>query len=172
VTVLSRPESNWRVTLIDTGLDTQTGGRIKRLAEHLDSPFLLTYGDGLSDVPIDQVIEHHRRSDALATVTAVHPIPRWGALEIDSHRVTGFSEKPVDPTSWVNGGYFVMEPAVLDLVDGDTTALEREPLQELAAENRLAAYQHEGFWMAMDTARDRDEHIALWDAGSAPWVVR
>jgi glucose-1-phosphate cytidylyltransferase len=172
VTVLSKPKRNWRVTLVDTGLDTRTGGRVKRLAQHLQETFLLTYGDGLSNVPVDRVIEHHRAIGALATVTAVHPIPRWGALTIADHRVTGFSEKPADPTSWVNGGYFVMEPAVLELLDGDDCGLEQEPLQKLASDGQLAAYPHDGFWMAMDTARDRDELNSLWDEGAAPWLSR
>src|SRR5205085_5798041 len=171
-TLLSKPDNDWHVTLVNTGADTQTGGRIRRLTAHLDETFLLTYGDGLSDVPVDRVIEHHRRLGAAATVTAVHPIPRWGALEIRDDRVAGFAEKPSDPSSWVNGGYFVMEPSVLELLDGDSCALELAPLQKLAADGQLGAYQHDGFWMAMDTARDRDELNALWNDGAAPWVIR
>lgn len=171
VEVLSQSNLDWKVTLIDTGLDTRTGGRIKRIEGLLDETFLLTYGDGLSDVPIDRLLEHHRQHGVLATVTAVHPIPRWGAMSIDAGRVTGFVEKPADPSSWVNGGYFVMEPAVLDLLHGDETGLEQEPMEQLAATGQLAAFPHEGFWMAMDTARDRDELNALWEADQAPWAA-
>lgn len=169
VEVLSQPSLDWRVTLVDTGEDTMTGGRIKRLASHLDETFLLTYGDGLSDVPLDHLLEYHRNIGTLATVTAVRPIPRWGAINIDAGRVWGFAEKPRDQHAWINGGFFVLEPDVLDLVTGDECYFEREPLETLAARGELAAYEHEGFWMAMDTARDRDELNALWDSGAAPW---
>jgi glucose-1-phosphate cytidylyltransferase len=172
IDLLSQPAEDWRVTLIDTGQTTKTGGRIRRLRHLLDDTFLLTYGDGLSDVPIDRLIEHHHAVGATATVTAVHPLPRWGALGIEDEHVVGFSEKPTDPGSWVNGGYFVMEPDVLDLLADDETGLEQEPMETLAARRELAAYQHEGFWMAMDTARDRDHLNELWDSGSPPWVRR
>lgn len=169
VEVLSQPSLDWRVTLVDTGEDTMTGGRIKRLASHLDETFLLTYGDGLSDVPLDHLLEYHRNIGTLATVTAVRPIPRWGAINIDAGRVRGFTEKPRDQHAWINGGFFVLEPDVLGLVTGDECYFEREPLETLAAQGELAAYEHEGFWMAMDTARDRDELNTLWDSGAAPW---
>lgn len=171
VQVLSEPEIDWRITLVDTGQETMTGGRIKRLAPYLDGTFMLTYGDGLSDVPLDRVLAQHRSQGALATVTAVRPLPRWGALTIDEGRVTGFAEKPHDPHAWINGGFFVVEPEVLDLLSGDACYFEREPLQHLSADGRLGAFQHEGFWMAMDTARDRDELNALWAAGDAPWAA-
>jgi glucose-1-phosphate cytidylyltransferase len=172
VEVLSKAAEDWRVTLVDTGQSTMTGGRIKRLARFLDKTFLLTYGDGLSDVPIDRLIDHHRAQGTEATVTAVHPLPRWGALAVENDRVVGFQEKGSDPSSWVNGGYFVLEPSVLDLLQGDGTGFEQEPMEELAARGQLAAYQHEGFWIAMDTARDRDELNLLWERGNAPWVRR
>ncbi|MBO9520733.1 MAG: glucose-1-phosphate cytidylyltransferase [Nocardioidaceae bacterium] len=171
VELLSQPAKNWRVTLVDTGQDTKTGGRIKRLERFLDDTFMLTYGDGLADIPIDALIEHHRVQRATATVTAVHPLPRWGALSVEDERVVGFSEKPADPSSWVNGGYFVMEPEILDLLV-DEPGLEQEPMETLAARRQLAAYRHDGFWMAMDTARDRDELNELWDRGDAPWTAR
>lgn len=170
VQVLSQPDVDWRITLVDTGQETMTGGRLKRLAPHLGETFMLTYGDGLSDVPLDQVLRQHRAQEALATVTAVRPLPRWGALSIAEGKVTGFAEKPSDPRDWINGGFFVVEPDVLDLLPDDACYFEREPLQHLATHGLLGAYQHEGFWMAMDTARDRDELNALWEAGDAPWA--
>lgn len=170
--VLSQPAENWRVTLVDTGLETRTGGRIKRLARFLDDTFLLTYGDGLSDVPIDALVDDHRKARTRATVTAVNPVPRWGSLRIDGDRVVGFSEKPSDDNSWINGGYFVLEPNVLDLIDGDETGFEQGPMEQLAAESELNAFRHRGFWMAMDTARDRDELNKLWASGEPPWIPR
>ena len=173
VEFLSKPAEDWRVTLVDTGQSTMTGGRIKRLAPYIeDETFMLTYGDGLSDVPIDRLLLHHRQQSARATVTAVHPVPRWGALSIEDDRVAGFSEKPSDESSWINGGYFVLEPSVLDLLHSDETGFEQEPLETLAANRELAAYQHDGFWLAMDTARDRDELNVLWERGGAPWVPK
>jgi glucose-1-phosphate cytidylyltransferase len=172
VEVLSEHTENWKVTLIDTGASTMTGGRIKRLAHLLPDTFLLTYGDGLSDVPLDKLIEYHRELGAVATVTAVNPIPRWGALEIEHGRVAGFREKPTQPDSWINGGFFVAEPRLLDLIEGDDIGLEQLPMETLATRGDLAAYQHEGFWMAMDTARDRDELNARWNDGTAPWARR
>ncbi len=169
-TVLSPPAEDWTVTLADTGLASMTGGRIQRLAPHLDGRFLLTYGDGLSDVPIDRVVALHEREQASVTVTAVSPPPRFGALEIDGTRVTRFAEKPLNTNARINGGFFVVEPGVLDLLSGDDCVFEGGPLEELARVGKLAAYQHDGFWMAMDTVRDRDELNALWDSGSAPWV--
>lgn len=170
VEVLSHPAEAWTVTLVDTGQTTMTGGRIKRLAPFLDDTFLLTYGDGLSDVPIDGVLGYHREQGTEATVTAVHPLPRWGALSVEKGRVVGFHEKGSDPSSWVNGGYFVLEPSVLDLLHDDDTGFEQDPMETLADRNQLSAYQHEGFWMAMDTARDRDELNLLWERGNAPWA--
>jgi len=172
VDVLSDHAEDWRVTLIDTGESTMTAGRIKRLAPHLTETFLLTYGDGLSDVPIDQLIKFHQEHGVTATVTAVNPIPRWGALTVDAGKVIGFVEKPTENQSWINGGFFVMEPRLLELIEGDETGLEQQPMETLASAGELAAFRHSGFWMAMDTARDRDELNALWDAGQAPWAKR
>jgi glucose-1-phosphate cytidylyltransferase len=169
---LTQPQEGWKVTLVDTGLDTLTGGRIKRLAPLLTERFLLTYGDGLSDVPIDALIAHHEGQGSLATLTAVHPIPRWGALAVRGDRVVGFEEKPEDPDTWINGGYLVVEPEVLDLLEGDHDAFEQRPLRVLSQRGQLGAYQHGGFWRAMDTARDRDELNEIWNAGPAPWIDR
>lgn len=172
VEVLSDHAENWKVSLIDTGEATMTGGRIKRLAPLLAERFLLTYGDGLSDVPVDKLIEYHGESGAIATLTAVNPIPRWGALTIEGGRVVGFKEKPTQSHSWINGGFFVVEPSLMDLIEGDHIGLEQLPMETLAARGELAAFQHEGFWMAMDTARDRDELNSRWNSGTAPWARR
>ncbi|MEO5852617.1 MAG: glucose-1-phosphate cytidylyltransferase [Nocardioides sp.] len=169
VEYLSRSNLDWKVTLIDTGADSMTGGRIKRLAPLLTERFLLTYGDGLSDVPVDAVVDLHQRSGALATVTAVHPPPRFGSLGIADGLVTDFREKPSDSHDWINGGYFVVEPEVLNLIEGDHVSFEQAPLTTLAERGRLAAYEHGGFWMPMDTIRERDELNRIWEAGDAPW---
>ena len=169
VEVLSRHQENWRVTLVDTGESTMTGGRLQRLAPMLTEPFLLTYGDGLSDVPVDKLLDYHVAKGAVATVTAVHPAPRFGALDVQDGMVNRFREKPNDGQDRINGGFFVMQPDVLDLVDGPGCVLEAGPLATLAGRHQLAAYEHDGFWMPMDTLRDRDELERLWQAGDAPW---
>ena len=169
VEYLSQSRVNWKVTLIDTGEDSMTGGRIKRLAPLLTERFLLTYGDGLSNVPLDRVVDRHEKSGALVTVTAVHPPPRFGSLGITDGLVDEFREKPGDLHDWINGGFFVVEPAVLDFIDDDNTPFESAPLTTLADRGQLAAYQHDGFWMPMDTVRERDELNRLWDSGRAPW---
>jgi glucose-1-phosphate cytidylyltransferase len=169
-TVLTPHNEDWRVTLVDTGDATMTGGRLRRLAPLLDSTFLLTYGDGVADVDLEALVTHHRRHDVLATVTAVHPPPRFGALEISDGLVTRFREKPIDGQDRINGGFFVVEPPVLDLLTGDDCTFEAEPLATLAARSQLSAYGHDGFWMPMDTLRDRDELNRLWAAGQAPWA--
>jgi glucose-1-phosphate cytidylyltransferase len=170
--VLSPCAEDWSITLIDTGLDTMTGGRLKRLAPFLQERFLMTYGDGLSNVPIDAVIEHHEKSDALATVTAVSPPPRFGVLELSGGLVSRFAEKPVDTGSRINGGYFVVEPDVLELVEDDSTVFEAGPLTTLAEQGRLAAYEHDGFWMPMDTVRDRDTLNHLAESEVPPWTTK
>lgn len=172
VEVLSRHEEDWRVTLVDTGDETMTGGRLKRLAAMLTETFLLTYGDGLSDVSIEKLIHYHRERSAVATVTAVHPDPRFGALGIEDGMVARFREKPADSRDRINGGFFVMEPEILSFLTGDECVLEADPLINLAASGQLAAYEHNGFWMPMDTLRDRDELNRLWDEGPAPWVTK
>lgn len=171
VNYLSASSRDWKVTLIDTGLETMTGGRLGRLSDLLDERFLVTYGDGLSDVPVAAVLRHHEAHGALATVTAVHPPPRFGALAVSSGKVTHFGEKAADSIDWINGGYFVIEPEVLDLVEGDASVFESDVLPRLAEAGRLAAYQHNGFWMPMDTIRERDELNRIWCEGHAPWAA-
>lgn len=170
VDILTEHGEDWSVTLVDTGEASMTGGRIRRLAHLLDEPFLMTYGDGLADIRLDQLIACHRERSGLATVTAVHPAPRFGALETSNGMVTRFREKPVDFHDRINGGFFVLEPEVLSLLTGDDCVFETDPLATLAAMGKLAAYEHDGFWMPMDTLRDRDELNRLWDKGQAPWV--
>ena len=162
----------WRVTLVDTGETTMTGGRIKRLAPYLagDDAFILTYGDGLADVDVTALLDTHRRSGRLATVTAVKPPGRFGAMEIADGQVTGFTEKPHGQGGWVNGGFFVLSPTVLELIDGDETTWEREPLERLAADGQLGVHEHDGFFHPMDTLRDRQRLEELWETG-APWMV-
>jgi glucose-1-phosphate cytidylyltransferase len=163
---------DWRVSLVDTGLHTMTGGRLRRLRSWLDGgTFMVTYGDGVSDVDVTALLAFHRSHGKLATVTAVRPPARFGGLLMDGTMVREFSEKPQSGEGWINGGYFVFEAAVLDYVEGDATSLEREPLERLAREGQLAAYQHEGFWHPMDTLRDLRTLSALWESGKAPWKV-
>ena len=160
----------WRVTLVDTGEHTQTGGRLKRVAEFLDGDtFCFTYGDGLSDLDIGAQLASHRERQALATVCAVQPPGRFGALDIDGHRITRFSEKPQGDGTWINGGFFVLEHSVLGRIEGDNTVWEREPMEALARDGLLSAFTHEGFWQPMDTLRDKNRLEELWQTGSAPW---
>ncbi len=162
----------WRVTLIDTGLHTKTGGRLKRIREHLDDgPFCMTYGDGLSDVDITALIAQHRQSGKLATLTAVYPPGRFGVLEVSGKKVVGFKEKVENKTSLINGGFFILEPEALDIVDGDDTFWEQEPMEKLAADGQLMAYEHKGFWQPMDTLREKNHLERLWASGAAPWKV-
>lgn len=170
VEVLSQHPLDWRVTLVDTGDATMTGGRLRRLAPLLDERFMLTYGDGVSDLPVDELLRYHQDCGGLATVTAVHPPPRFGALAIEDGMVTRFREKPSQSQDRINGGFFVLEPQVLSLLTGDDCVLEADPLSTLAERGQLAAYQHDGFWMPMDTLRDRDELNRLWDSGTPPWA--
>jgi glucose-1-phosphate cytidylyltransferase len=160
----------WRVTLIDTGDETQTGGRLKRALPYVDGEdFCFTYGDGVSDVEVGALLEFHRGQRTLATVTAVQPPGRYGALELHGERIAGFQEKPHGDEGWINGGFFVLSPQVGDYIEGDATVWEREPLERLAREEQLASFKHEGFWYAMDTLRDKNELEALWRSGRAPW---
>ena len=163
---------DWRVSLIDTGLSTMTGGRVKRLANAIDNePFLLTYGDGVADINIDLLLEFHKSHGKMVTVSAVHPAARVGELEIENQRVVSFQEKPQISQGWINGGYFVIQPEFFDLIDGDATVLEREPLEKAASMGELMAYKHEGYWQCMDTKRDRDHIDELWNREEAPWQV-
>ncbi len=160
----------WRVTLVDTGELTQTGGRLKRAAEFLDDgTFCFTYGDGVSDIDIGAELAFHREQGALATVCAVQPPGRFGALNIDGNRITRFTEKPQGDGSWINGGFFVLQPETLRYIEGDNTIWEREPLEALARDGQLTAYPHDGFWQPMDTLRDKNKLEELWQSGSAPW---
>lgn len=163
----------WRVTLTDTGLSTQTGGRIKRILPYLgdDREFCFTYGDGVGNVDIKAVIELHRREGRLATVTATQPPGRFGAVNFDGHRVTEFQEKPVGDGGWINGGFFVLSPEIGKYIEGDFTLWEHEPLKNLAADGQLSVYRHDGFWQPMDTLRDKQHLEALWSSGKAPWKV-
>jgi glucose-1-phosphate cytidylyltransferase len=163
----------WRVTLVDTGANTMTGGRVKRVAEHLKGEtFCLTYGDGVGDVDISAVIAHHRSRGQKATLTAVQPPGRFGRLKLDSEqRIHSFEEKPEGEGGWINGGFFVLEPDVIDLIAGDETVWEREPLETLARTGELSAYRHNGFWLPMDTLRDKNMLEDLWASGKAPWKV-
>lgn len=162
----------WTVTLVNTGVTTMTGGRIKRIAPYVgNETFCLTYGDGVSDVNICALVDFHRSQGRLATVTAVPSPGRFGILDIDetSETVTRFHEKPDSEMGWINGGFFVVEPSVVDYIDGDDTTWEREPLERLSRDGALAAYRHRGFWRPMDTLRDQRELEALWNSGRAPW---
>jgi glucose-1-phosphate cytidylyltransferase len=171
----------WRVTLVDTGAETQTGGRIRRVGEYVrGETFMLTYGDGVADVDIAKLLEFHRAHGKLATITAVQPLGRFGALQIDEDpadrpvsapAVRAFQEKPVGDGAWVNGGFFVLEPAVLDRLGGDDMPFESAPLESLAADGELRAYRHRGFWQPMDALRDVRTLQTLWDSGAAPWAV-
>lgn len=162
----------WKVTLVDTGLETMTGGRLKRIKKYLDDEdFCFTYGDGVSDVNIAKVIEFHKESKSLATMTAVQPPGRYGVMEIENFTVTKFKEKPKGNGGWINGGFFVLSPKIIDYIDDDMSIWERAPLERLAADKELIAYKHEGFWQAMDTLRDKIKLEELWSSGKAPWKV-
>jgi glucose-1-phosphate cytidylyltransferase len=171
MTVHERKAEPWRVTLVDTGEDTLTGGRLKRVADHIrnEDCFCFTYGDGLSDVDIGRLIAFHRSHGKIATVTAVAPPGRYGALDIDAGTVTAFTEKPRGDGGLINGGFFVLSPKVLDFIDGDRTSFEGAPLSALVSEGHLAAFEHRGFWQAMDTIRDRTILESLWESRKAPW---
>lgn len=162
----------WRVTLVDTGEHTMTGGRLKRVARYLDEEvFCLTYGDGVSDINMLDLIAFHKEQNVLATVTAVQPPGRFGALDMDQSRVLSFDEKPPGDNSWISGGFFVLSPKVIDYIEGDQTPWEREPLESIAANRQLSAYKYRGFWYAMDALRDKNYLEDLWNSGRAPWKV-
>jgi glucose-1-phosphate cytidylyltransferase len=163
----------WKVTLVDTGENSMTGGRLRRVRDYLkdEQDFCFTYGDGVSDVDIGKVIAFHRAAGVDATLTATYPPGRFGALDIQNGRVGSFREKPKGDGGMINGGFFVLKPRVIDLIDGDDTTWEREPLERLSTSGQLAAYQHEGFWQPMDTLRDKTHLESLWQSGQAPWKV-
>lgn len=161
----------WKVTLIDTGLETMTGGRVKRAQKFLgEDTFLLTYGDGLSDINIDELVSFHKKNGKVMTLTSVQPEGRFGALEMNGDQIYKFAEKPKGDGSWINGGFFVCEPKVFDYItEGDSTILERSPLESLAKDGQLVAYKHSSFWKPMDTLRDKTQLEQLWNSGKAPW---
>lgn len=162
----------WRVTLVDTGEHTMTGGRLKRVRPYLgDEDFCMTYGDGVSDVDVSALIAFHKKNGRLATLTATQPPGRFGALDFSGDLIRSFKEKPQGDSSWINGGFFVLSPKVIDYIENDATTWEREPMERLAAEQQLAAYRHDGFWQPMDTLRDKSQLEALWQSGQARWKV-
>lgn len=162
----------WKVTLVDTGENTMTGGRLKRIKPYLDTEdFCFTYGDGVADICIDKLIEYHRLQGTLATVTSVQPPGRFGSLDIERGKVIGFKEKPQGDGAWVNGGFFILSPRVIDYIENDYTTWEREPLERLASEGQLSVFKHKAFWQPMDTMRDKVMLDQLWATGKAPWKI-
>jgi glucose-1-phosphate cytidylyltransferase len=162
----------WRVTIVDTGEHTMTGGRLRRVRNYLGAePFCLTYGDGVSNVDIPALVEFHRQKGCLATVTTVQPPGRFGALNTEGGIVRSFKEKPDGDSMWINGGFFVLDPAVIDRIQGDSTIWEREPMESLARDGQLSAFEHRGFWQPMDALRDKNLLEELWAAGKAPWKI-
>ena len=163
---------DWRVTLVDTGQSSMTGGRVRRMKPYIENEtFLLTYGDGVSNVNLEELVAFHKNHGKLVTVTAVRPGARFGELQLDNLQVTSFQEKPQLGQGWINGGYFVIEPGFFDLIAGDSTILEREPLEQAARMGELMAFKHEGFWQCMDTKRDRDNLEEMWRQGNALWKL-
>jgi glucose-1-phosphate cytidylyltransferase len=172
IRVHSNAAEPWSVTLVDTGAETMTGGRLRRVRHYLDEdPFCFTYGDGLSDVDVTATVAHHRASGALATMTTVQPPGRFGAVRFEEQKIVAFDEKPQGDGAWINGGYFVLSPRALDYIDGDDTVWERGPLERLAADGKLSAFVHRGFWQSMDTLRDKTLLEEYWAGGRAPWKV-
>ena len=161
----------WDIELVDTGLDTMTGGRLKRIQSHIDDTFCVTYGDGLGNIDINNLISFHREKKSIATLTAVHPPERFGVLSLNDDYVTEFHEKHSGESSWINGGFFVFEPEIFDYLDDDKTVLEKFPLETLAKENKLTAFKHTGFWYPMDTLREKKYLEDLWSSGNPPWKI-
>lgn len=162
----------WRVTLVDTGEYTMTGGRLKRVSRYLDNEdFCFTYGDGVGDINITKLIEFHKKQETLATCTATQPPGRFGTLDMNQNKIVSFDEKPLGDGAWINGGYFVMSPEVIDYIDGDDTTWEKEPIEKLAKEGKLSAFKHMGFWKPMDTLRDKNQLDEMWNSGKAPWKI-
>ena len=169
LTIHKNDSESWKISLIDTGLKTMTGGRLKRVKDYLGDRFCFTYGDGLSNINIKDLIDNHAKSSCDATITAVQPPSRFGVINLDGNKVSSFREKPSGETSLINGGYFVLEKKVIDLIDDDQTIWEKEPLTRLAESSNLNSYFHDGFWQPMDTLRDRNKLEELWAGGKAPW---
>ncbi|MEZ4909317.1 MAG: glucose-1-phosphate cytidylyltransferase [Saprospiraceae bacterium] len=163
----------WKVTLVDTGLNTMTGGRVKRVKKYIDNnPFMLTYGDGVSNVNIKKLVNFHQQNKGLVTVTSVQPSGRFGTLNIsEDDKVNAFEEKPKGERGWINGGFFVCQPEVIDYIDDDSTVFERKPMETIANEKKMIAYKHDGYWKCMDTLRDKTELENSWDSGNAEWKL-
>jgi glucose-1-phosphate cytidylyltransferase len=173
IEVHNRDTDNWKITLVDTGRDTMTGGRIKRIQKYIGQErFMLTYGDGLSNIDLSSLIEFHKSHGKTCTVTSVKPDGRFGVLGIDdNHQVYHFNEKSADDVSWINGGFFVCEPSVFDLIEDDQTIWERTPLESLAQKGELLGFKHQGFWKPMDSLKDKNDLNTLWDSDNAPWKI-
>ena len=162
----------WKVTLVDTGLNTMTGGRIKRVRKYLDDePFMVTYGDGVSDINISELVKFHEKHGKIGTMSAVQPEGRFGVLDIENNQINAFREKSKDDSGWINCGFMVMNPEIFDYIEGDTTIFEKEPLEGLAKDGQLMAYKHNGFWQCMDTLRDKEKLEKMWSSNNAPWKV-
>ena len=170
-TTLESKTEKWKVTVLDTGLNTMTGGRLKRAAKYLDEPFMLTYGDGVSNVNIEELVNFHKNHDQKVTMTCVQPEARFGAVDInvENNIVNSFMEKPKGDGAWINGGFFVCDPMIFDYIEDDSTIWERTPLQNIAHNKLLAAFKHQGFWKPMDTLRDKNQLESQWDENKAPW---
>lgn len=162
---------DWKIHLVDTGTDTMTGGRLRRLKNHLTEPFIFTYGDGLANVDVPKLVDFHRSHGRLATVTAVKPPSRFGLIQLNDHRVSSFSEKPVNSNDWVNGGFFVLDPAVINYISDDSISWERGPCQQLTREGQLCAYTHTGYWQCVDTLHELRLLRDVWNSGKAPWKI-
>ncbi|RCL41276.1 MAG: glucose-1-phosphate cytidylyltransferase [Gammaproteobacteria bacterium] len=169
VDFLNKEKIDWKVNAIQTGIETMTGGRLKRLKPYLQETFMLTYGDALSNIDIDELLEFHQSHGKMVTVSAVHPSARFGELSIEDNKVLSFKEKPQTRKDWINGGFFIIEPEFIEFIENDETVLESSPLEEVAKLGELMAYKHEGFWQCMDTKRDFDRLESLWLDGSRPW---
>lgn len=169
---INERKRNWKVTLLETGENSMTGGRVKRLEKHIgNETFMLTYGDAVSDVNINELVNFHKKHGKIGTVTSVHPTARFGELDIDKKNVvTSFEEKPQTRQGWVNGGFFVFEPSFFDYIQDDSTVLEREPLEKISSKGELMAFKHDGFWQSMDTVRDRNLLEEMWKRGETPWI--
>ena len=170
MTIHNSYTEDWKVTIVDTGLNTMTGGRIKRVKPYIgNETFMMTYGDGVADIDIGKLVETHRKHGKLATLTAVQPEGRFGVMDMEGDQIKSFREKSQTDVNWINGGYMVLEPEVLDYIPGDETSFEREPLEQLAQEGQLMSYRHKGFWRCMDTLQDKQRLEELWNSGHAPW---
>lgn len=173
ISILNNRSEKWKITLIDTGLNTMTGGRLKRAEQYIkDEPFFLTYGDGVSNVNINSLLQFHKNHKGLLTLTSIQPEGRFGVVEIQpDQRVSKFHEKPKGEGAWINGGFFVCDPKILDFIKDDSTVFEKAPLEKIAEKNQLFSYKHEGFWKCLDTLRDKSQLNELWQSGNAPWKV-